>query len=81
MAFDNLEDVKSESTRQIVVNARKKLVAFCGDLNNIQFNDISRIWLDDFYKSMTTLSVNSKSLYMQILRKAIYWAIDRELSH
>lgn len=78
MAFDNLEDVKSESTRQIVVNARKKLVAFCGDLNNIQFNDISRVWLDDFYKSMATLSVNSKSLYMQILRKAIYWAIDRE---
>lgn len=78
MAFDKLEDVKSENTRQIVINARKKLVAFCGDLNNIRFNDISRIWLDDFYKSMTTLSINTKSLYMQVLRKAVYWAIDRE---
>lgn len=78
MAFDYLADVKSESTRSIVINARKKLTAFCGDLNNIQFDDISRSWLDDFYKSMSTLSINSKSLYMQILRKAIYWAIDRD---
>ena len=78
--FEKMMIGRRDNTKAIVKSTILKLNAYCGDVSKIHFSDISRTWLEDFYMSMSDLSVNTKSTYMRMLRRAFNWALDRDLT-
>ena len=71
---------RRENTKGTVRSTRQKIKAFCGkDIDCIKLDDITRGWIEDFYHSMPDLAINSKSTYMRVLRRAINYALDRDM--
>lgn len=76
--LDKMVEGRKENTKRITHNARLKLDAFCGDVHKVRLDSINRAWIEDFYNSMPDISINTKAIYMRILRRAMNWALDRE---
>ena len=78
--FDKMMDGRRDRTKGTVKSTVLKINAFAGDANNIHFEDITHTWLEDFYKSMSSMSINTKSTYMRNLRRAFNWAFDNGIT-
>lgn len=76
--FTMMLDGRRENTKSIAKNTINKLNAFCGDVNKVHFDDITASWLEDFYKSMPDMSINTKACYFRLLRRAVNYALERE---
>lgn len=78
--FIKMGEGRRERTQAISKSTALKIKAFGYDVKNLHFETITRAWLDDFYSSMSDLSVNTKSTYMRCLRRAVNWALDRDIT-
>lgn len=78
--FEKMLDGRRERTKGTARSAMLKINAYAGDVHKLHFEDITRTWLEDFYKSMPDMSINTKSTYMRNLRRAFNWALDRDIT-
>lgn len=78
--FEKMMDGRRDRTKGTVKSTALKINAYAGNTNNIRFEDITHTWLEDFYKSMSNMSINTKSTYMRNLRRAFNWALDNGIT-
>lgn len=78
--FKEMASGRRDRTKGIIQSTKIKIEAFAGAASNIHFEDITRAWLDDFYNSMSDMSVNTKSTYLRNLRRAFNFALDRDIT-
>lgn len=78
--FEKMMDGRRDRTKGTVKSTVLKINVYAGDASNIHFEDITHTWLEDFYKSMPDMSINTKSTYMRNLRRAFNWALDNGIT-
>ena len=77
--FERVIATKTGGTATLFQQTFKKVQAFC-DPYRVLFDRITKLWLDDFYSSMSGLTVNSRSAHMRNLRTVINYAIDEKIT-
>ncbi len=70
----------AERTKRLAKSTALKIQAFGYDVSKLHFEQMTTAWLEDFYASMSDMSVNTKAVYMKMLRRAFNWAIDRDIT-
>lgn len=78
--FEKMLEGRRDRTKGTARSTLLKIEAFAGDPDKLSFDDINRSWLEEFYKSMSDLSINTKSTYMKSLRRAFNYAMDRDIT-
>ena len=73
-------DGKAERTKYITKSASLKIKAFGYEPNKLHFEQITRVWLEDFYNSMSGLSINTKAAYMKAIKRAFNYALDHAIT-
>lgn len=76
--FDKILTGRKGTTKYICDASAKRIKAFYKDVYQIRMEEITRPWLEDFYNSMSDLSINTKNCYFRSLRHAVYYALDRD---
>ncbi len=71
---------RAERTKGITKSTALKIQAFGYDPKKLHFEQINRVWLDDFYTSMSGMSVNTKAAYMKTIKRAFNWALDHDIT-
>lgn len=79
--FDKVVATKADNTAVLFRQTLKKIEAFCGDAYAVRFDDITKMWLTSFEKSMKTLSVNSRGSHLRNLRNVINYAVDEGITN
>lgn len=74
--FNVMGEGRSERSQRMIKSVALKVKAFGYDPHDLRFEQITRSWLEDFYASMTGLSVNTRAAYMKTVRRACNWALD-----
>lgn len=70
-------------TRAIYAETESLMRKFDDNLENLEFKDVTRRWIDDFYAWMVdrgSLCVNSMNLHLRNIRASFNSAIDNELT-
>ncbi len=78
--FVSMCEGRAERTKGITKSTTLKIQAFGFDTAKLHFEQINRTWLEDFYASMSGLSLNTKAAYMKTVRRAFNWAIDHDIT-
>lgn len=78
--FSSMCEGRADRTKGITKSASLKIQAFGYDPAKLHFEQITTTWLDDFYMSMSGLSVNTKAAYMKAIKRAFNWAIDHDIT-
>lgn len=78
--FTSMCEGRSECTKGMARNTSLKIQAFGYDPKTLHFEKITPAWLDDFYVSMSDLSVNTRAAYMKTVKRAFNWAIDHDIT-
>lgn len=79
--FSSMCEGRADRTKGIAKSTSLKIKAFGYDPAKLHFEQITHAWLDDFYVSMSGMSVNTKAAYMKALRHAFNWAIDHDITN
>lgn len=77
--FETVIGTKEGGTAMLFNQTLKKLQAHC-DPYQLRFESITKLWLDNFYASLTGLSVNSKAMHLRNLRNVFNYAIDENIT-
>lgn len=78
--FKSMCEGRAERTKGITKSTALKIQAFGYDTTKLHFEQITTVWLDDFYASMSDLSINTKAAYMKAIKRAFNWAIDHDIT-
>lgn len=70
--------LKQGRTAELYRATLKKIKEFCNPAET-HFEDINRLWLDQFSQNMSNLSVNTRSIHLRNLKAVIYYAMDCEI--
>ena len=73
-------DGRADNTKYIAKTAVNRLNLFCGDCTKITCEMITPAWLDDYYTSLADLKVNTRAAYMKVIRRAVNYALDRDIT-
>lgn len=76
--MEKMLDGKKETTKNICASTARRIKQFYKDVNDIRPEEITRPWLEDFYNSMSDLSVNTRNCYLRSVRRAVYYSLDRD---
>lgn len=77
--FDTVIATKEGGTATLFKQTLKKLQAFC-DPYQLRFEQVTKLWLDNFYASLSGLSVNSRASHLRNLRNVFNYAIDENIT-
>lgn len=77
--FETVIGTKEGGTAMLFNQTLKKLQAHC-DPYQLRFENVTKLWLDNFYASLTGLSVNSKAMHLRNLRNVFNYAIDENIT-
>lgn len=77
--FETVIGTKEGGTAMLFNQTLKKLQAYC-DPYQLRFENVTKLWLDNFYASLTGLSVNSKAMHLRNLRNVFNYAIDENIT-
>ncbi|MFR9539171.1 MAG: site-specific integrase [Rikenellaceae bacterium] len=77
--FEKVIATKNKRNGQLYAETLKKLAAWC-DVASVNFDQITKMWLTEFYSSMGGLSINTKAIHMRNLRNVINCAIDENIT-
>ena len=78
--FEKVIKTKNTRNAQLFSQTLQKLTDFA-DIYSLSFEDITKMWLMQFYASMGSLSVNTKAIHMRNLRNVVNFAIDEGITH
>lgn len=73
--YQKVMEVKSPGNRRLFEATWVKLTAYT-DVFDVQLDDINKLWLDGFCASLSSLSVNTRSIHLRNVRTVINYAID-----
>lgn len=73
-------DGRAANTKRIAKTAIARINKFCGDCTKLYCEQITPVWIDDFYKSMADVSINTRAAYVKVVRRAINYAIDHDVT-
>lgn len=71
---------RATNTKYIAKTAVIRLNKFCGDCTKLYCEQITPVWIDDFYTSMADLSINTRAAYIKVVRRAINYALDHDVT-
>lgn len=71
---------RATNTKYIAKTAIIRLNKFCGDCTKLYCEQITPVWIDDFYTSMADLSINTRAAYVKVVRRAINYALDHDVT-
>lgn len=71
---------RADGTKYIAKTAITRLNKFCGDCSKITCEQITPAWIDDYYTSLSDLSVNTRAAYVKVLKRAVNYALDRDIT-
>lgn len=77
-ALDKVSDGKPAGTLKIYQQTRRYVNEFAGDAEKVYVDTITLAWVEDFAKSMTALSINSRAIYLKCLRHALNYACNHD---
>lgn len=77
--FEMVIATKEGGTATLFGQTLKKLVAYC-DPYTLRFEKITKLWLNNFYASLSGLSVNSRAMHLRNLRNVFNYAIDEGIT-
>ncbi|MCC8175539.1 MAG: phage integrase SAM-like domain-containing protein [Bacteroidales bacterium] len=75
--FKKVIAAKSKGTAVIYQSTLKRLEQFC-DPSTLTFDDINRLWLDNWVNAMSDLSPTTQSIHLRNLRTVNNYALDCE---
>ena len=78
--FARVLETKKGSTRTSYEQTLKKVTAFCVDPYSVHLDSLTKAWVESFERSLSSLAVNSRSLYLQRLHSVILTAIVEGLT-
>ena len=78
--FLSMCEGRSERTKAMTRSTTLKIQAFGFDTSKLHFEQITTVWLEDFYASMSGLAINTKAAYMKTIKRAFNWAIDHDIT-
>lgn len=78
--FEKVIATKSKRNAELFTATLKKLTDWRDDIYYIRFDQITKMWLNEFYASMSGLAVNTKSIHLRNLRNVVNFAIDENLT-
>ena len=73
-------DGRADNTKYIAKTAIIRLNKFCGDCSKITCEQITPAWIDDYYTSLSDLKVNTRAAYLKVVRRAVNYALDRDIT-
>ena len=71
---------RATNTKYIAKTAIIRLNKFCGDCTKLYCEQITPVWIDDFYTSMADLSIKTRAAYVKVVRRAINYALDHDVT-
>lgn len=71
---------RATNTKYIAKTAIIRLNKFCGDCTKIYCEQITPVWIDDFYTSMSDLAINTRAAYIKVVRRAVNYALDHDIT-
>lgn len=71
---------RADGTKYIAKTAIVQLDKFCGDCRKLYCEQITPVWIDDYYTSMAGLSINTKAAYVKVVRRAFNYALDHDIT-
>lgn len=77
--FDRVIATKNKRNAQLFAQTLQKLTAW-RDVYRVPFDEITKMWLSEFYGSMSGLAINTKAIHMRNLRNVINFAIDENIT-
>lgn len=80
--FRKVIATKKDNTKVLFQQTLNKVNAFCGDIESLHFEAITKLWLTEFINSdaMQKLSVNSRGMHLHNLRNVINYAYDEGIT-
>ena len=73
-------DGRADNTKYIAKSAIERLKKYIGDPSKVYCEDITPAWIDDFITSMADASVNTRAAYVKVVKRAVNYALDRDLT-
>lgn len=71
---------RASNTKYIAKTAIARLNKYCGDCTKITCEQITPAWIDDYNTSLSDLSVNTRAAYLKVVKRAINYALDRDIT-
>ena len=71
---------RASGTKYIAKTAIIRLNKFCGDSTKLYCEQITPVWIDDYYTSLSDLAVNTRAAYIKVLRRAFNYALDHDIT-
>ena len=71
---------RASNTKYIAKTAITRLNKYCGDCTKITCEQITPAWIDDYNTSLSDLSVNTRAAYLKVVKRAINYALDRDIT-
>lgn len=78
--FEKIISLKNKRNAEMFSNTLKKLSDF-RDPYKVSFEDVTKMWLNEFNASMSGLSVNTRAINMRNLRHVFNCAIDEGITN
>ena len=78
--FEKVIATKSKRNAELFTATLKKLTDWRDDIYYTRFDQITKMWLNEFYASMGGLAINTKSIHLRNLRNVVNFAIDENLT-
>lgn len=72
---------KADGTKYIAKTAIVRLNQFCGDCTKVTCEQITSAWIDDYATSLSDLHVNTRAAYLKVVRRAINYAFERDITN
>ncbi len=71
---------RASGTKYIAKTAIIRLNKFCGDSTKLYCEQITPVWIDDYYTSLSDLKVNTRAAYLKVIKRAVNYALDRDIT-
>ena len=71
---------RASGTKYIAKTAIIRLNKFCGDCTKLYCEQITPVWIDDFYTSMSDLAINTSASYIKVVKRAVNYALDHDIT-
>ena len=71
---------RAANTAYIAKTAILRINKFAGDCTKIYCEQLTPVWIDDFYTSMSDLSINTRATYVKVIRRAVNYALDHDIT-
>jgi len=71
---------RASGTKYIAKTAIIRLNKFCEDSTKLYCEQITPVWIDDYYTSLSDLAVNTRAVYIKVLRRAFNYALDHDIT-